>query len=181
MAEISDIIGQIRRPEKTVPICLAGDLQAEFEELERDLALAREAGRPSEGTLAGGANPMATTIAQQIMELRERMREHTVVFRFRGLSSKAYSDLVAQHPPTEEEKEKGLDIGWDTFPAALIAACAISPAMTAEQARRLSDELTQAQWDALFSGAFSVNKRDVDVPFSYGASAVLRSSAKNSK
>lgn len=178
-AAIADIIGQVRRPEKTVPICLAGDLQAEFEDLERDLAVARD--QPAEGTLAGGANPMATQIAQQIMELRERMREHTTVFRFRGLPRKEYSDLVAKCPPTEEQKRQGSDVDWDVFPVRLVAACCVSHEMDEEAAGQLADALTQAQWDSLYAASFSVNKRDVDVPFSYAASAILQSSRRNSK
>lgn len=175
---IADIIGSIKRPEKTVPICLAGDLQAEFEDLERDLAVARET--PAHGgTLAGSANPLATQIAQQIVELRERMRQHTTVFRFRGLSSKGYSDLVAEHAPSDESK--GDDVDWKSFTPALVAACAQAPEMTVAEAGQLADALTQAQWDALAVAAFSVNKRDVDVPFSYAASAVLQNSQKSSK
>lgn len=178
-ASIADIIGQVKRPEKTVPVCLAGDLQAEFEDLERDLAIARD--QPAEGTLAGGANPLATQIAQQIMELRERMREHTRVFRFRGQPRKEYSDLVAKCPPSEEDKDKGAEVDWETFSVALVAACAVDPAMSVEEAGQIADVLTQAQWDSLVAAAFSVNKRDVDVPFSYAASAILQSSRKNSK
>ncbi|WP_326646687.1 hypothetical protein OG884_18845 [Streptosporangium sp. NBC_01755] len=175
---IADIIGSIKRPEKTVPICLAGDLQAEFESLERDLAIARE--KPADaGTLAGGSDPMATAIAQQIQELRAKMREHTAVFRFQGLSSKVYSDLVAQHPPKEESKRG--DVDWDSFSVALVATCAVEPKMSVEEAGQLADALTQAQWDALFTAAFEVNKADIDVPFSFAASAVLSGSKKNSR
>ena len=175
---IADLIGQVKRPEKTVSICLAGDMQAEFEDLERDLEIARD--KPAEGTLAGGANPMATQIAQQIMELRERMREHSRIFRFRGLPRKEYSDLVAKCPPGDDAPD-GAEVDWELFSVALVAGCAIEPAMTAEEAGQVADVLTQAQWDSLVTAAFSVNKRDVDVPFSYSASAVLQSSRKSSR
>lgn len=178
-AAIADIISQVKRPEKTVQICLAGDLQAEFEDLERDLQIARD--QPAEGTLAGGANPMATQIAQQIMELRERMREHVSVFRFRGLPRKAYSDLVASCPPSDEDREKGAEVDWEKYSVAVVAACAVEPAMTVDEAGQIADVLTQAQWDSLVTAAFSVNKRDVDVPFSFAASAILQNSRRSSK
>ncbi|MFF0864158.1 hypothetical protein ACFYUV_20535 [Nonomuraea sp. NPDC003560] len=178
-AAIADIIGRVKRPEKTVSICLAGDLQAEFEDLERDLQIARD--QPADGTLAGGANPMATQIAQQIMELRERMREHTTVFKFRGLPRKEYSDLVAACPPSDEEREKGADVDWELFPVQLVAACCVSHQMTPEEAGLLADELTDAQWESLYVAAFAVNKRAVDVPFSFAASAILQTSRKSSK
>lgn len=178
-SRVADLIGQVKRPEKTVAICLAGDMAATFEELERDLQIARD--QPSGGTLAGGGNPLATDLAKQIMALREQMREHTVTFRFRGLPRKEYSDLVAAHPPNDDDKAAGADVDWNTFPTALVAACAIDPVMTAEEAGELADVLTQAQWDSLASAALQVNKRDVDVPFSYAASAVLQNSQRNSK
>jgi hypothetical protein len=174
---IADIIGQVKRPEKTVPICTAGDLQAEFEELERDLSIARN--QPSDGTLAGGSSSLATQIAQQIMELRERMRQHSVTFRFRGLPRKEYSDLVTACPPSEEDKTKGSDVDMETYSVTLVAACAVEPAMSVEEAGQLADVLTQAQWDSLVAAAYTVNKRDVDVPFSYAASAILASSKKS--
>lgn len=176
---IADIIGQVKRPEKTVPICTAGDLQAEFEDLERDLAVARD--KPAQGTLAGGVNPLATQLAQQIMELREQMRQHTTVFRFRGLPRKQYSDLVTECPPSDEGREQGADVDWDVFPVRLVAACCVSHDMTEEEAGQLADALTQAQWESLYKAAFVVNARDVDVPFSYAASAILQASKKNSK
>ncbi|MEV8638091.1 hypothetical protein AB0395_41210 [Streptosporangium sp. NPDC051023] len=151
---------------------------AEFEDLERDLAVAKE--KPVEaGTLAGDTDPMATAIAQQIQELRARMREHTVVFRFQGLSSKVYSDLVASHPPKDDSKRG--DVDWDTFSVALVATCAVEPKMTVDEAGQLAESLTQAQWDALFTASYEVNKADIDVPFSYAASAVLSGSKKSSR
>lgn len=179
---IADLISQVKRPETTRQIVLAGDLAAEHEALERDLQLAQfSRTEPGEGTLAGGPNPLATSLAQQIMELRERMREHTHTFRFRGLPRKEYSDLVAKCPPSPEAKAEGADVDWETFPIELVAASAIDPVMTVEEVGQLADVLTQAQWDSLYTAALTVNKRDVDLPFSYAASAILQTSKRSSK
>lgn len=181
MSAVSDLISQVKRPEKTTQVCLAGDLAAEHEGLERDLQLASE--QPSEGggSLAGGKNPLATELAKQIMALREKMREHTVVFRFRGLPRRQYSDITVKCAPTPEAKAEGADVDWEAFSVELVAACAIEPPMTVEEAGDLADVLTQAQWDSLVNAAFAVNKRDVDLPFSYVASAILQTSKRNSK
>ncbi|MEU4410767.1 hypothetical protein AB0F88_40205 [Streptosporangium sp. NPDC023963] len=176
--EFADIKGRIKLPEKTVSICLRGDLQAEFEGLERDLAAARS--KPKAVTLSGG-NEEAETIAQMIADLSEEMREHSTVFRFRGLTKRAYSDLVAQYPPTREQEEKGNDVNWETFPVALIAACAIEPKMTEAEAGELNDMVTQAQWNAIYMAASAVNAAKLDIPNSSAASAVLASSRRSSK
>jgi hypothetical protein len=177
MTQTKDLLAGYKRPEKSRVVCLAGDLQAEFEDLERDLKVARDQKEP--GTLGKGENALATDLAQRIMALREEMRAHSHVFRFRGLRRKAYSDLVKECPPSEEDKEKGNAVDWDLFPVRLVAASAIEPTMTDEDAVLWADELTQAQWDSLVQAAIEVNNRDVDVPFSYTASAVLQSSRKS--
>ncbi|MFI7691789.1 hypothetical protein ACIBQ6_22160 [Nonomuraea sp. NPDC049655] len=179
MSAVSDLKAKIRRPEKSVSICVAGDLQVTYEQMERDLAKARE--QPSKGTLAGSANPEAAEIARQIQALQEEMREHTEVFRFKGLTRREYSDLVAKHPPTDEDEAKGSDVNWETFGVALIAACCVSHPMTNEEAGELVDILTAAQYGALFRAANAVNVQDLDIPSSLAASAVLALSKKSSK
>lgn len=178
MSAVSDLKAKIRRPEKSVPICLAGDLQVTFEQLERDLAKARE--QPSKGTLAGSSNAEATKIARQIQALQEEMREHTETFRFRGLTRREYSDLVAKHPPADDAND-GADVNWETFGPGLMAACSISHPMTEGEAGELVDVLTAAQYNALFMAAQSVNIMGLDIPSSLAASAVLQSSKRNSK
>jgi hypothetical protein len=172
MASIDEIIAGARLPERTITICLRGDLQAEFEDLERQLSAAEAAG---DDTLAG--NEQARHLAELIEAVRTQMREHEATFRFRGLPAKEYMDLLAQHPPTDEQREKGqTDANWDTWPTALIAACAADPAMTVEQAGRLSKAVSQRQWDDLWATAFAVNRSEVSVPFSLAASAILAGS-----
>lgn len=175
MADIEDILASAKLPERTVQICLRGDLQAEFEDLERQLTAAQAS---DEDTLGGGAK--AREVADLIEVVREQMTEHTTVFRFMGLSARAYSDLLAQHKPTEQQKRDGADLNWETFPLALIAACAVDPKMSPEQAERLNDAVTNRQWDDLFNAALACNRQAVDVPFSLSASAIRAASAPNS-
>jgi hypothetical protein len=176
---IDDIIAGAKLPETTVPICLRGDLQAEFEDLERQLNAAREA--DTADSLAAGGH--ARKIAQQIEALGAQMREHEVTFRFRALPQRAYSDLTDEHPPRKDRKDKDdeFDVNWDTFPTALIAACAIEPTITEAKAERLRDVITHQQWDDLFAGAFSVNRSKISVPKSVAASAILAATEPKSK
>lgn len=64
----------------------------------------------------------------RVEQLEARVAEVTEKFVFRGLSPRAYSDLVGKHPPTEEQLEKSPTAEWnrDTFPAALCEACCTS-------------------------------------------------------
>jgi hypothetical protein len=180
VTSIADLKAKVRRPEKSVALCLAGDLQVTFEDLERELAQARE--KPASGTLAGG-NAGATAIAKQIQALQAEMREHNEVFRFRGLTRREYSDLVAKNPPTEEQLEENpnADVDWEKFGVALIAACCVSHPMSEADAGELVDILTAAQYGALYQAASAVNVLGLDIPNSFTASAVLASSKRKSK
>lgn len=177
MADIEDIISSAKLPTRTVPLCLRGDLQAEFEDLDRQLQAANANGEDDE-TLAG--RPEVRELAERVEAVRQQMAEHTAVFRFRGLSARDYSDLTAEHKPTEEQQAKGLDLDWETFPVGLIAACAIDPKMTVEQAERLNRTVSDRQWEDLYQAALACNRQRVDVPFSLSASAITAASAPRS-
>ena len=148
--------------ETTVPLCLAGHLQGEYESLERQLAeAAATVGQSLVGTDRAG-------IAQQMEALREQMAQHLVEFRLRALSPRAWSDLVAEHPARSQAEALNLA----TFGPAATAACLVEPAMTLEQFERLSESLTFAQQDALMAAVWELNTTAAQrVPFSLLASA----------
>jgi hypothetical protein len=176
MASIDDIISSARLPEKTITMCLRGDLQAQWEDLERQFQATQE----QDGDTVGG-DPHARDLADRMQAISDEMRHHQVTFLFRGLSHRAYSDLLAANKAAEGQ-EKAVDgLDWETFPTALIAACAVDPAMSVDQVEKLSEVLTNRQWDDLFSAAFACNRNKVDVPFSYSASAIRAASAPKSK
>jgi hypothetical protein len=178
MVDIDEVIASAKLPEKTLPLCLRGDLQAEWEDLERQLKEAEDA--DDAPVLAG--NAAARELAEQMEKLERSMREHEVVFRFRGLSSKKYSDLLVAHKAADDQQDEAVDgLNWDTYPTALIAACAIDPKMTLEQAERLNDAVTHRQWDDLFATALACNRNQVSIPFSLSASAIRAATAQNSK
>ena len=105
------------------------------------------------------------------VDARERMREAEVPFTFRALGRKAWSDLVADHPSTNEGE------AWDadTLPPALVAACAIDPVMTPEDVDALFEQLNEGQREDLIAAAWQVNGEATTVPFALHASAILAS------
>jgi hypothetical protein len=130
MASIDDIISSAKLPEKTIELCLRGDLQAQWEDLERQFQAVQE---QDGDTLGGGAH--ARDLADRMAGVAEEMRSHQVTFLFRGLSHRAYSDLLKAHKAPEEKRDEAVDgLDWGTYPTALIAACAVDPAMSYEQA-----------------------------------------------
>lgn len=162
---IEDIIAGATLRETTVPLCLAGALQGEFEDLERQLAeVAATVGQ----SLAGDDR---VGIAERMEQVRAEMADHLVDFRFRALSPLAWSDLMAEHPG-----QGGDLVNAATFGPQAIAACAIDPAMTVEQYGRLAAGLTFAQQDKLLAAVWALNMEAAQrVPFSLLASATAAS------
>ncbi|PJN24064.1 hypothetical protein [Kitasatospora sp. CB02891] len=160
------VIGMATRRETSVPLCLAGHLQGEYEVLERQLADAAA----TVGQSLAGTN--RADIAQRMEAVREEMAEHLVVFRLRALAPATWSDLVAAHPGrTSAHAFDEVTLG----PAA-IAACLVDPVMSVEQYGRLAERLTSGQQDALLNATWSLNTEAAQrVPFSLLASATAGS------
>lgn len=181
--DIKALIASSRRAERTVPVCLRGDLQAEFEDLERALAELNAARAPADTRLSG--HRPGRDIAEAIEALREAMRSATVVFRLRALSPRAWDDLVAAHPPRKTE-DGGVDprdysgVNVDTFFPPLVRACVIYPGLDDQDWETLLGDgehgLSNRQFDELAGAAWTVNKGSVDVPFSRAASRLIQGS-----
>lgn len=149
------------RHEKSVEICVDGQLQARLDEVDAEM----RSHRKWEPTALSDEDPR-TVLEAQRADIITAMREHTYTFRFRSLSPKEYSDLLAQHPPREQDRKEKLNFNVDTFAAALIAACAVDPEMTPEEAEDWFSELNTGARDKLFNTAWLCNQMDVSVPFS---------------
>lgn len=166
MPDIKEILAKAKPREHTVRICLAGDVAAEVERLEAELSAA--SGWQAESI--ADQHP-GIEIAERIKDARERMTAAEVEFTFRALGAKAWSDLVAQHPGKTDDE------AWDaeTLAPALVAACAVDPAMTQPEVDELFEALNVGQRQQLIDAAWQVNGEATSVPFSLHASAILAS------
>lgn len=164
MADINDILGQVKLPEKSVPLCLRADLLAEFEDLDQQFKIARD--NPAK-TLG---NKEAAEIAQVMQATREQMQASTETFHLRALPRRQWSDLLKKHPSASGETG---EFDPDTFPVAALAACCVTPAMSEDQAGQLVDRVSQGQWNTLWLAIIELNIGAAEVPTSVSASAVL--------
>lgn len=160
---IDDILALAKPREAEVRLCVAGDLAATADRLAADLEALGSRFEPS--SLAE-SDPRAALQAE-LDAVHEKMRQSEVVFRFRALGKLAYSNLLAEHParPAEDEAWNNL-----TYPQALVTACCIEPAMTAEQYDALSEVLNQNQRNKLFNAAWAAQVGETRVPISRAAS-----------
>ncbi len=175
---IKEKLKAAKRPETTVPVCLRGDLQADFEQAERELA---EAERKPADSLAGTG---ARAIAERIEALREEMREYTVEFRFRAKPKHEFRELVDAYPPRRDDEggivdgDRAIGVNTETFFDACIRACLVEPELDDEDWATLDANLSDRQFDELSNAAWGINRREVGVPFSRAASRILSSASE---
>lgn len=191
--DVLSLIRGAKPPERSYEVSLRGDLQHEYDELERRLSEvdAREA-------FAGSGE--ARKIAKRMEEIAAQIKSSRVTLRLRALGSMRSAALVAAHPPREgDEADKGVGYNRDTFYAARIRACcyAIKPRDGDELVLRdddgddlgvMSDEdwafldrLSHAQFDGLIETAIALDHSDPVVPTSPLASLISQRGGESSK
>lgn len=178
-ADFKTLLKQAQLPERSLPICLRGDLVADHEAAERDL---EQAQRTPADSLAGSGTG---ELVDRIEALEADMREHTYVFRIRALLRRDWRALVDAHPPRRDpetgdplEADAALGIDRSSFFHALIRACVVDPVLDdTEWAELLDDKLTDRQFGNLSDAAWFLNRGEINVPFSLAASRAKRTSA----
>lgn len=165
MPSIADILKQAKPRERTVMICIRGDLAGEAERLSAELARTAEDWEPSDLT----EEHPGRAIAAQLKAVREQVKAAEVPFLLRYIGDRAYSDLLAKHP---SEKDEEL-FDSETFPRALIAASCADPVMTEEEVTDLFEVINEGEIKKLFDAAWDVHHASDVVPFSLAASALL--------
>lgn len=178
MSTFAEKLAKAKLPRRTVEICLAGDLVAEFENLERQLDEA--ARRPASDSIEDDGG--VTAIAEQMEALRQQMREDSHTFVVQALPRPAYQRLKDEHPPRESEdgeirrEDVILDANYDTFLTPLLRASLVDPVLDDATWADLESKISDSQFNALVNAAVTVNKGGLSVPFSRAASAILSSS-----
>ncbi|HEX5996945.1 MAG TPA: hypothetical protein VFY84_17520 [Jiangellales bacterium] len=171
MGDIKALLRDARLPERTVELCLRGDLVAEYEAVEAEHARAVD---NRGNSLSAGVE--TAQLRERLDGLREQMAASNVTFRLRALSRPEFRRLVAQHPPRRDgdevnERDNNVGINTETFFDALVRASVVEPQLDDEDwDLLLGERLTDRQFDLLAGAAWALNKRDVDIPFSFAGS-----------
>jgi hypothetical protein len=170
MRNFKAMLAEAKLPERTVQVCLRGDLVADHEAAERELEAAQ---RAASNSLAGNN---AAAIAERIEALEAEMREHTYEFRLRALPRHEFRALMSAHPPRDGERlDTAYVVNADTFFPALIRASVVDPELNdVEWVDLLANRLTDFQFNDIFLTAWQLNAREVDIPFSLAASRMRR-------
>ena len=170
---IEDVLGKAKVPVRAVQICMDADLQAEHDELTARLEVLN---RESRGKMADRAE--AKEIAERITELEEQMRESEVTFKFAGLTKAGRKKIEARFPPPDPNPDR---LRWNVEEGAfaLLAASAIEPTMTEEQAKRLLETVSEGHADRMVGAAWLATTGSTQVPFSGRASELMSGTGSN--
>jgi hypothetical protein len=176
------LLAGAKLPERTVPICMRGDLQAEHERLNDELELLE---KKAVDSLAGNGG---AELAARIDELEGEMRKATHQFRLRALPGREFRAFKAKYPPrTNDDGEIAdrhdqlVEFDADAGAEPLIRASIIDPELTGETWSVLLDVLTDRQFDDLFTAAWLLNRGEINIPFSRAASRLNRTIGADSK
>lgn len=185
------LLAEAKRPERTVDICMRGDLVVEFEAADKALREAQAA--PSTSKEGGGV----AELVEAVERIQAEMAESIYPFRIRALPRAWWRALMKAHPPAEDADDADKQNGFarDTFFDALLKVTTVDPdmgldveayfkALLACQAAgaelpvlpdgdwpAVLDALTDRQYGDLTDAAWFVNRDEVSVPKSL---AVLR-------
>lgn len=165
--DLDTALANAQLPERTVPTCLRGDLQATCEDLQRQLDL--ENAKPDPDSLAG--NPRVAELTDAIEDLREQMEAATVVLRVRGLPNKVWQRMAAEHPPREDNALDAMyGCNFETL-APLLVRRTLTPPVDDAQWERLYEVLSNGQFETLFLAAHAATRGRVSIPKSSRVSA----------
>jgi hypothetical protein len=86
---------------------------------------------------------------------------------FRAIGAEEYDELLAQHPPSQEQKKKGLNYNPRSFAPALLSQVCVDPEMSEAQWAGLwkSPDWNRGELQKLFMEAVDVCSVGFDIPF----------------
>lgn len=174
---------KLKRPQKTVDLCLDGTLRAAWEEADARLALLRKQ-RFGDDRL----NSPVKALAQEVLGLQEQMQAETVVFTIQGMKRNEWADLVTENPEradTPTDKSYGFNataVAAKSIPASIVSATQAGEPLDFNAAtdwEALADDMTDQQYEMFFIAVLSVNRGRLDIPFSTNASLEMRPSEES--
>lgn len=169
---LKDRLKAAKLPERSLQVCLRGDLQAEFDELERQLHAARADTGPA-GRRRVGEKSDALAIVEKQNAIREQMAAEMLDIRVRALPRAEWAALIRKYPPQDDHAgDKAMGVNLEGLMAEAIPACVVDPTLDDDDWAALDAVLSSADYDRILSAVWDVNRSGVDVPKSRLASLV---------
>lgn len=161
---VDDVLEHARRVERTATICLAGDLQAEWDRLLDELSRLVTADGEILDDVEASAGQASTAgrvevIMARLVELRRLMGAKMWHVRFQAMSADDWDSFVKRHKP-KDPKASVVD-----FYNRLVCETAIDPTISMEQIQALRGKLAPSAIVELTTTALAAcNEGGLDVP-----------------
>lgn len=168
MSDFDELVEQVEQaptPTVEVRVLFDPDAAARHRQLEQELDDLVQ--RPSGSIDERGPAQVADEIAQ-LMDTSE-----PTTFRFQTLGAKTWSDLIAKHPPSKQERQRGRDVADSFWPDALAASCVEPEGATRDGFASLWEKLSDGQWERLKAACREANVAEHDIRPSQAASVLL--------
>jgi hypothetical protein len=110
------------------------------------------------------SDPAAAAAEQALQECEEKIGASEKTFRFQGIGHEPWQKLKRKHPPTDEQREQGLDVNLDEWAPEVLAACSYDPKITLPQAQTLMRKLPVGEFEKLFEAAGAANGQVAGAP-----------------
>lgn len=123
----AEVLARAKARTARVSICLDGDLEDRLESARAAFEAAAE------------NSDEAAVLAADLVALEDEVAEASTEFVFQ-VGRGRWRKLMADHPPTDEQKAQGAEFDVDEFPFAAMAEFLVEPVMSAEQLKQLDDE-----------------------------------------
>lgn len=152
-----DHLKSSKRPlERRVPIVLNDEVLQE----QGDAMIALGGLLDDEGTETSALD----AARQRVEDAEIAVKAATEWILVRSVGRKAFEEIVQTHPPTDEELQEATDNGEpappyasEPFTIALIAASAVDPVISEEQAQEIYDDWNTPEILELFTACLAVN------------------------
>ncbi|MEU6254291.1 hypothetical protein [Streptomyces sp. NPDC047043] len=143
------------RPQNRLRICDDAELRQRHDDAEQAARRTRFVAEASPGDeLAERQAAEADTAREQALQALDAASEFLI---FRALPRPVLEELIAQHPPTEQQAEEGAIFNADTFPAALVSAASVD-GMSREEAEELLNGWSAPDANALWDAAWQIQQ-----------------------
>lgn len=171
---IDDLIATAQPRTEEVQICARGDLV----DAHRAAVEALHAAQQADDSLSGSAE--VHEAAERVAAVEAEQEAATTTFVVSAVSRRKWADLVAEYPPSKEQRRAGH--AWDPqrFAIGMVALCVVDPPLTLDQAERLADVLHIAEWNKLETAAVRLNLTETPHPKLRAATELLQANGQSS-
>jgi hypothetical protein len=161
-AALEKRLNDLPKPTRTLALCADADLRDRYQAAVQTHTRADEylksLGKDADKDARALVEKKVKEAQDQLDEVKPEYDAQTVYLTFQALERDHLERLLAEHPATEEDEEKGTDFHFDTFAPELISASSVD-GMPVEYAANALKKWSLSDSDDLWGAAWSAQRR----------------------